>query len=59
VIVGDDDQRSPISVAQEIVDGINSAKGGNARLEIIKDAGHFSSLESPENVTRLILSFLS
>lgn len=58
VIVGEDDQRSPISIAQEIVNGINSAYGGKARLEVIRDAGHFSSLEQPEAVSNVIATFL-
>ena len=53
VIHGDRDLL-PVSVAREIV-----ATLGNARLEIIPDAGHMPFWESPELFFTLIESFLS
>ena len=53
VIHGDRDLL-PVSVAQEIV-----ATLGNARLEIIPDAGHMPFWESPELFFTLIESFLA
>ena len=53
VIHGDRDLL-PVSVAQEIV-----ATLGNARLEIIPDAGHMPFWESPELFFALTESFLS
>jgi pimeloyl-ACP methyl ester carboxylesterase len=31
----------------------------NAKLQIVKDAGHFTELEKPEEVSKAILDFLS
>jgi proline iminopeptidase len=53
VIHGDKDLL-PVSVAREIV-----ATLGNARLEVIPDAGHMPFWESPELFFTLIESFLS
>jgi pimeloyl-ACP methyl ester carboxylesterase len=31
----------------------------NARLQIVKDAGHFTELEKPDEVSKAILEFLA
>jgi pimeloyl-ACP methyl ester carboxylesterase len=54
VLVGGDDALTPPSLAQEIADGIPGA-----RLEIIPDCGHLSSLEQPEAVNRALRRWLS
>jgi pimeloyl-ACP methyl ester carboxylesterase len=54
VLVGGDDALTPPSLAREIADGIPGA-----RLEIIPDCGHLSSLEQPEAVNRALRRWLS
>jgi len=46
VVVGADDQLTPVALAEEIADGISDAE-----LVSIPDAGHLSPLENPEAVT--------
>jgi pimeloyl-ACP methyl ester carboxylesterase len=54
VIVGDGDVLTPPDRAQEIVDGI-----AGARLAIIRDSGHLSTLEQPSAVTKAMMEFLT
>ena len=54
VIVGADDMATPVAKAEAIVAGIDGA-----RLEVVADAGHSSTIEQPEAVTRLIEDFLA
>jgi pimeloyl-ACP methyl ester carboxylesterase len=54
VIVGDGDVLTPPDRAQEIVDGI-----AGARLAIIRDSGHLSTLEQPSAVTKAMVEFLT
>lgn len=49
VIVGDGDKLTPPKVNEEIADGISGA-----RLEMVANCGHLSSLEQPEAVTKLL-----
>lgn len=51
MIVGDQDQITPPSVAEEIAGGI-----GGAKLVVIPDSGHLSTLEQPDAVTRALLA---
>lgn len=53
IIVGADDQLTPVKVADELRDGI-----GGSRLEVIPDCGHLSTLEQPEAVNRLLAQWL-
>lgn len=53
VIVGDGDVLTPPERAEEIVKGIPGA-----RLNLIRDSGHLSTLEQPGAVTRSIMQFL-
>jgi pimeloyl-ACP methyl ester carboxylesterase len=53
VIVGVDDQLTPVALAEEIVEGIS-----DARLVCIPDAGHLSPLENPEAVTTALEEWL-
>jgi len=53
VIVGEGDVLTPPEISQEIASGISGAK-----LEIIPDAGHLSSLENPAVVNKVIKAFL-
>ena len=54
LIVGRQDQWSPVSQHQDMLNLLP-----NARLEIIEDAGHFSPLEQPETVSRILAEFMS
>jgi pimeloyl-ACP methyl ester carboxylesterase len=54
ILVGAEDQITPVAEAREIADGI----GGNARLRTIPDCGHLSTLEAPQAVTEALLSWL-
>jgi pimeloyl-ACP methyl ester carboxylesterase len=53
VLVGRDDALTPPSMAQEIANAIPGA-----RLEIIPDCGHLSTLEQPEAVNRALRRWL-
>lgn len=54
VIVGDGDVLTPPERAQEIANAIPGA-----RLAIIRDSGHLSTLEQPAAVTRSMVEFLA
>jgi pimeloyl-ACP methyl ester carboxylesterase len=54
MIVGDSDQITPPERAREIVAGIPGA-----RLAILEECGHLSTLEQPDRVTRLLVEFLT
>lgn len=53
VVVGDEDQLTPPELAVEMADGI-----GGARLEVIADCGHMSTMERPEIVNGLLRDWL-
>jgi pimeloyl-ACP methyl ester carboxylesterase len=53
VIVGDGDLLTPPDRAEEIANGIRGA-----RLSVIRDSGHLSTLEQPSAVTRSMVEFL-
>jgi pimeloyl-ACP methyl ester carboxylesterase len=53
VVVGDEDQITPLPLAQEMTNEITGA-----RLEVLANCGHLSTLERPEAVTRLLVEFL-
>ncbi len=52
LIWGEEDKRSPISVAYQIRDGIPGA-----RLVIISNAGHLSNLEKPAQFNKMVKDF--
>lgn len=54
VIVGDGDLLTPPERAEEIANGMPGA-----RLAVIRDSGHLSTLEQPAAVTRHMVEFLS
>lgn len=54
VIVGQEDALTPVSEAQKMAEHMPGA-----HLEVIPGAGHLSSLEQPEAVTRTLRTFLS
>jgi pimeloyl-ACP methyl ester carboxylesterase len=54
VIVGDGDVLTPPERAEEIANGIPGA-----RLSVIRDSGHLSTLEQPVAVTRSMVEFLT
>lgn len=54
VIVGDGDVLTPPERAEEIANGIPGS-----RLSVIRDSGHFSTLEQPVAVTRSMVEFLN
>lgn len=53
VVVGDDDKLTPPELADEIAQGISGA-----RLEVVAQCGHLSTLDQPERVTALLDSWL-
>ena len=53
VLVGAQDTLTPVVAAQAIADGIDGA-----RLEIVPDCGHLSTLERPDAVNRALLDWL-
>jgi pimeloyl-ACP methyl ester carboxylesterase len=53
VLVGDGDELTPPALAQEMAQGIPAA-----RLEVVADCGHLSTLERPEPVTQLLTGWL-
>ena len=54
VLVGDSDQLTPPEAADEMVDGIESA-----RLVTVADCGHLSPLERPEAVTDALVAWMN
>jgi 3-oxoadipate enol-lactonase len=54
VMVGEHDEPQPIPRAQQMVDGIPGAK-----LAIIPEAGHLSSIENPDFVSEALTSFFT
>jgi pimeloyl-ACP methyl ester carboxylesterase len=54
VIVGREDALTPLALAEEIAAGIPGA-----RLEIIPDCGHLSTLEQPDAVNRAMRAWLT
>ena len=53
VVVGEADQITPPQLAHEIANGIPGA-----RLEVVAECGHLSTLERPDVMTRLLVEFL-
>lgn len=53
VIVGRQDQGTPVAAAQEIAAGIPGS-----RLAVIEDCGHWSTVEQPQAVTALLRDWL-
>jgi pimeloyl-ACP methyl ester carboxylesterase len=53
VVVGADDEAAPVAKSQAIAEAVPGA-----RLEILPDAGHSSSIEQPEAVADLIARFI-
>lgn len=53
VLVGRQDRLTPLELAQEIAAGIPGA-----RLEIIEDCGHLSTMEQPEAVNKALRAWL-
>ncbi len=53
VLVGDGDELTPPTLAREIAQGIPAA-----RLEVVADSGHLSTLERPEAVTEMLAAWL-
>jgi pimeloyl-ACP methyl ester carboxylesterase len=53
VLVGDGDELTPPALAEEIADGI-----AGARLVVVPDSGHLSTLEQPEAVTKALVEWM-
>jgi pimeloyl-ACP methyl ester carboxylesterase len=53
VVVGEGDELTPPTLAQEIATGISGAQ-----LAVIPDCGHLSTLERPEPVTRALVEWM-
>ncbi len=54
VVVGDEDQLTPPELAVEMAEGI-----ADARLEVVADCGHMSTMEQPDIVTGLLQEWLA
>lgn len=54
VLVGDADELTPPSCAEEIVTGVKGA-----RLVVVADCGHLSTLERPDAVTVALVDFMA
>jgi pimeloyl-ACP methyl ester carboxylesterase len=54
VLVGDGDELTPPALAEEIAAGIPGA-----RLEVVPDCGHLSTLEQPEKVNAALATWLT
>ncbi len=54
VVVGDGDEATPPELAREIAGAI-----GGARLNVIADCGHLSTLERPEKVTAALVDWMT
>jgi pimeloyl-ACP methyl ester carboxylesterase len=53
VLVGDDDQATPLELSREIAAGI-----AGSRLVVIPESGHLSTLEQPAKVSEVMLEWL-
>ena len=53
IVVGDGDQLTPPALAKELADGISSAK-----IAVVPECGHLSTLERPDFVTRALEEWL-
>jgi len=53
VVVGDEDVATPPALAAEIAQGI-----GGARLEVVPQCGHLSTLDQPDRLTELLAQWL-
>jgi pimeloyl-ACP methyl ester carboxylesterase len=53
VLVGDDDQLTPPELAREMANGIRGA-----RLVIVPESGHLSTLEQPRAVTDALVEWM-
>jgi pimeloyl-ACP methyl ester carboxylesterase len=53
VLVGDADERTPPALSEEIVAGIQGA-----RLVVVPECGHLSTLERPEAVNRALIEWM-
>jgi pimeloyl-ACP methyl ester carboxylesterase len=53
VLVGDDDQLTPPALAQEMASGIRGA-----RLIVVPDSGHLSTIEQPQIVTEALVEWM-
>jgi pimeloyl-ACP methyl ester carboxylesterase len=54
VLVGDGDEATPPDLAREIAGAI-----GGARLTVVADCGHLSTLEQPETVTAALVDWMT
>jgi pimeloyl-ACP methyl ester carboxylesterase len=54
VLVGDDDQATPLELSREIAAGI-----AGSRLVIIPESGHLSTLEQPQRVTAALVDWMN
>jgi len=54
VVAARDDQLMPVEILEELAGGIPGA-----RLEVIDDCGHMATIECPEEVSKLLIDWLS
>jgi pimeloyl-ACP methyl ester carboxylesterase len=53
ILVGDEDQLTPPALAREMADGIHGA-----RLVVVPECGHLSTMERPQAVTAALLDWM-
>ena len=54
VVAARQDQLMPVELLQELASGIPGA-----RLEIVENSGHMASIEQPQEITRLLVDWIS
>jgi pimeloyl-ACP methyl ester carboxylesterase len=54
LIWGEQDQLVPVSYARRFADGVR----GYSRIEIVPSAGHLATIDAPDTVASLVLSFI-
>jgi pimeloyl-ACP methyl ester carboxylesterase len=54
VLIGREDALTPLELSQEMAAGIPKAK-----LEIVSDCGHLSTMERPQQVNNVLRSWLT
>jgi pimeloyl-ACP methyl ester carboxylesterase len=57
ILAGEDDKTAPLSFSQAIAEGYGTSESEKS-IEILKGVGHWHCVEAPDEVGRLIMSFL-
>jgi pimeloyl-ACP methyl ester carboxylesterase len=57
ILAGEDDKTAPLSFSQTIAEGYGTSENEKS-IEVLKGVGHWHCVEAPDEVGRLIMSFL-